>query len=101
MVFLPPPPPPLPPPPPEPKRPGLPKEFDEELFHPFLSPPKRDEPPPPPPPLPFKGDLELLPNGATNGGGLELPKGDGLFGPRANGAGRLGESNEDLLLKLK
>lgn len=95
VVFFPP----LPLPPPEPSNPGLPKEFDDELFQPFLS------PPPPPnrdvaPPLPFKGDLELFPNGATNDG-LELPKGDGAFGPRPNGDGRLGDSKEDLLLKLK
>lgn len=79
---------------PEPKRPGLPNEF-EELFQPFLSPlpPKRElpplPPPPPPPPPPFKGDPELFPNGLTNGGLLLFPNGAGLLGPRPNGAGRL------------
>lgn len=99
VVFFPPLPP--PPPPPEPNKPGLPKELDEELFHPFLSPPpppKKDEPPPPPP---FKEDLELLANGLTNG--ELLPKGAGLLGLRPKGDGRLpgGDSKEDLLLKLK
>lgn len=104
VVFPPEPPPPLLPPVPEPNKPGFPNELGEELFQPFLSPPpeppKRDGLPPPPP---FKGDLELFPNGLTNGGLLLLPKGAGLLGPRPNGAGRLpgGASKDDLLLKLK